>query len=190
MTVISMAFTRNTNHKKRKRAKNHVVLDKDMLDAYTLVYNTSIFFSYYHIDGGMVNVLASSAVDRGFEPRSNQIRDHKIGICGFSVKHAALRGEIVEECENFNHRFFFVWKHSQFWSIIILAKLYQLCLRYRNVCCDWCNLAIFQLNRHWSHWRHILKVNTFPFDYVSTSSRLILVKCSYTSSGSLGALYF
>ena len=38
----------------------------------------------------MVSVLASSAVDRGFEPRSGQTKDYKIGICSFSAKHAAL----------------------------------------------------------------------------------------------------
>ena len=84
----------------------HKVLNKDMPDAYALVYNTSIFFSYYHIGDVMVNVLASSVVDRGFEPRSNQIKDHRIGMCGFSAKHTALRDESVEESENFNHRFF------------------------------------------------------------------------------------
>ena len=36
-------------------------------------------------------VLASSAVDRGFESRSGQSKDYKIGICCFSAKHAALR---------------------------------------------------------------------------------------------------
>ena len=36
-------------------------------------------------------VLASSVVDRGFEPRSDQTKDYKIGICCFSAKHAALR---------------------------------------------------------------------------------------------------
>jgi hypothetical protein len=36
------------------------------------------------------NVLASSVVDRGFEPRSNQTKDYTIGICFFSAKHAAL----------------------------------------------------------------------------------------------------
>ena len=30
--------------------------------------------------GVMVGVLASSAVDRGFEPRSGQTKDYKIGI--------------------------------------------------------------------------------------------------------------
>ena len=39
----------------------------------------------------MVRVLASNEVDRGFEPRSSQTKDYKIGICCFSAKHAALR---------------------------------------------------------------------------------------------------
>jgi hypothetical protein len=39
----------------------------------------------------MVTVLPSSVIDRGFEPRSGQIKDFKIGICCFSAKHAALR---------------------------------------------------------------------------------------------------
>ena len=38
----------------------------------------------------MVSVLTSSAVDRGFEPRSGQTKDYEIGICCFSAKHAAL----------------------------------------------------------------------------------------------------
>ena len=41
--------------------------------------------------GVMVSVLASSAVDRGFENRSGQIKDYKVGVYCFSVKHAALR---------------------------------------------------------------------------------------------------
>jgi hypothetical protein len=39
----------------------------------------------------MVSVLASSVVDRGYEPRSGQTKDYKIGICCFFAKHAALR---------------------------------------------------------------------------------------------------
>ena len=39
----------------------------------------------------MVNILASSVVDRGFEPRSGQTKDYKIDIFCFSDKHAALR---------------------------------------------------------------------------------------------------
>jgi hypothetical protein len=39
----------------------------------------------------MVSALASSAVDRGFEPQVGQTKDCKIGICCFSAKHAGLR---------------------------------------------------------------------------------------------------
>ena len=38
----------------------------------------------------MVCVLSSSAVDRGFEPGSGQMKDYEIGICCFSAKHAVL----------------------------------------------------------------------------------------------------
>jgi hypothetical protein len=44
----------------------------------------------------MVSVLASSAVDRGFEPRLGQSKDYKIGICCFSTKHVALRRKIKD----------------------------------------------------------------------------------------------
>ena len=39
----------------------------------------------------LFSVLASSAVDRGFESRSGQTKDYKMGICCFSAKHAVLR---------------------------------------------------------------------------------------------------
>jgi hypothetical protein len=39
----------------------------------------------------MVSALASSVVDRGFEPWSGQTKDYKIGMCCFSAKHTALR---------------------------------------------------------------------------------------------------
>ena len=39
----------------------------------------------------MVSVLVSSTIYRGFEPRSDQSKDYKIGSCCFSTKHAALR---------------------------------------------------------------------------------------------------
>ena len=41
--------------------------------------------------GVMVIELASSAVDRWFEPGSGQTKDYKIGICCFSAKYKALR---------------------------------------------------------------------------------------------------
>ena len=39
----------------------------------------------------MVSVLASSAIDCGYEPRSGQTKECKIGICCFSAKNASLR---------------------------------------------------------------------------------------------------
>ena len=44
----------------------------------------------------MVSVLASSGVDRGFEPQSGQAKDYKTGICCCSAKHAALRRKIKD----------------------------------------------------------------------------------------------
>ena len=38
----------------------------------------------------MVSMLASSAVDNGFQPRSGQTKIYEIGICYFSARHAAL----------------------------------------------------------------------------------------------------
>ena len=40
----------------------------------------------------MVSVLASSVIDRGFEPRSDQTKDYKnVFVVSFSAKHAAFR---------------------------------------------------------------------------------------------------
>ncbi len=39
----------------------------------------------------MISALASSAVEHGFEPRSGQTKDYKIGMCCFSAKQAELR---------------------------------------------------------------------------------------------------
>ena len=49
-------------------------------------------FNINHIFGVMVSALASSAVDRVFESRSVQTKDHKIiDMCCFPAKHATLR---------------------------------------------------------------------------------------------------
>ena len=41
----------------------------------------------------MVSVFTSSSVNRGFEPRLDQTKYYKIGICCFSAKHVALRSK-------------------------------------------------------------------------------------------------
>jgi hypothetical protein len=48
------------------------------------------------IVGVMSSMLASDTVDRGFEPRTGQTKDYKIGICCLSTKHAALRRKIKD----------------------------------------------------------------------------------------------
>ena len=53
------------------------------------MYLTLQFF-FNRISGVMVSVLASSAVDRGFDLWSGQTKDYKINICCFSAKHATL----------------------------------------------------------------------------------------------------
>jgi hypothetical protein len=45
---------------------------------------------FNRIGGIMVSMLASSVVDRGFEPRSGKIKDYKIGICCFSANTEPL----------------------------------------------------------------------------------------------------
>jgi hypothetical protein len=44
----------------------------------------------------MVSVLASSAIDRGFEPRSSKTKDYIMDICCFSAKHASLRRKSID----------------------------------------------------------------------------------------------
>ena len=39
----------------------------------------------------MVSVLASSAIDHVFKPRSGKTKDCRIGMCCFSAKYGALR---------------------------------------------------------------------------------------------------
>ena len=70
--------------------------------------------TFNRIGGVMVSVLASSAVDRGFAPRSGQTKDYKIGICCLSAKHASLSRKIknrlarnqdnVSECRHMSIR--------------------------------------------------------------------------------------
>ena len=38
----------------------------------------------------MDTVLASSVIDRAFEPLSGQTKDYKIGMCCFSAKHVRI----------------------------------------------------------------------------------------------------
>ena len=46
---------------------------------------------YSSVFGIMVGMLASIAVDRGYEPRSGLSKDYKICSCGLSTMHTVLR---------------------------------------------------------------------------------------------------
>jgi hypothetical protein len=48
----------------------------------------------------MVNVLASRAIDREFEPRSGQTKDYAIGMCCFSALSESRA--IINDQEKFN----------------------------------------------------------------------------------------
>ena len=61
-----------------------------MLICFNFTEICSVTICSNRIGGVMVSMLASSAVDRGFEPRSGQTKDYEIGICCFSAKFAAL----------------------------------------------------------------------------------------------------
>ena len=61
-------------------------------------FHLLIYITFNRICGIMVSVLASSVVNRGFEPRTFQTKDYKIGICCFSAKHAALKGK-SKDCQ-------------------------------------------------------------------------------------------
>jgi len=46
-----------------------------------------------HNGSVMVEVLASSAIDSGFETWSGQTKDYKLVICCFSYKYSELRSK-------------------------------------------------------------------------------------------------
>jgi hypothetical protein len=51
------------------------------------LWNKCIF---NHIDGVLGRMLALSEVGGGFTPWSAQTKDYEIGICCFSIRHAAF----------------------------------------------------------------------------------------------------
>jgi hypothetical protein len=55
-----------------------------------------VFISMNRIGCVMIGLLAPSAVDRGFEPRSGQTKNYEIGICCFSTRNQSD----VSECDD------------------------------------------------------------------------------------------
>ena len=72
--------------------KRKIKQSLEMVNNFTnMKYLSQLSSLWNRIGGVMVSVLATSVVDRVFEPRSGQTKDYKIGICCFSAKHVALR---------------------------------------------------------------------------------------------------
>ena len=74
------------------------------------------------IGGILDSVLASSVVDRGFEPRSGQIKDYKIGIYCFFAKHVAIRRESKD---------WLAWNQDNVLSVY-LRTVVSVSLHYKN----------------------------------------------------------
>ena len=62
-----------------------------LLSYYDKVYSRGNINQKHRIGGVMISVLASSAEDRGLEPRSGQTKHYQNYICCFSAKQASLR---------------------------------------------------------------------------------------------------
>ena len=80
-------------------------------------HHTSNKLETNHIGGVMVKVLASSAVDRRFEPRSGQTKDYTISICCFfrSKSKDWMAKNNVSEWE----------RHFYLRTIVLVSQHYQ-----------------------------------------------------------------
>ena len=66
------------------------VVKEGLLSYCGKVYSRGNINQKHRIGGVMVSMLVSSAVDRGFEPRSGQTKDYNIGICCFFAKGRSI----------------------------------------------------------------------------------------------------
>jgi hypothetical protein len=66
---------------------SHVKVADDYYDKWNICDTDKILIQTGNnrIDSVMINLLDSTAVDRGFEPRSNRTKHYQIGICCYST---------------------------------------------------------------------------------------------------------
>ena len=76
--------------------------------------------------GVMVSVLASNVVDRGFESRSGQIKDYKIGICSNSAKHITLRRKRTTHLSSISSLFCQGNKSTKMYIASVIFKLSEI----------------------------------------------------------------
>jgi hypothetical protein len=74
-------------------------------------------------------VLTSSVIDRGFKPLPVQTKDHNIGICCFSAKHASLRSKCKDWLALYpNH--VSKWSNMSNRDLIHSSTLQEICGRH------------------------------------------------------------
>jgi hypothetical protein len=77
-----------------RHCRSNIKINIHNIICFSMIDIDEILFTHLWLDrigGVMVIVLALSAINCGFEPRSGQTKDYEIGICCFSAKHTALR---------------------------------------------------------------------------------------------------
>ena len=128
-----------------------------------LLYRVQLKPVFNRIGDVMVSVLASSAVDRGFEPQSGQTKDYKIGIWCFSAKHAAIR-----------------------------RKNKDLVAGYQNNVSEWSDMSIHRLLFQWASTMKIklsvLIAIEYKADFIIISLKINLFSPWYTCSWKIAEL--
>jgi hypothetical protein len=88
-----------------------------------------VYITNNHIDGVMVYVLVSIAVDRGLEPRSSQSKVHEIGIyCFFDIRILIIRLVSFGHCVVSSSSIYWFWLPLWYLVAIVLSVL----LRYTD----------------------------------------------------------
>lgn len=66
----------------------------------------------------MANMLASCAVDHGFDPWSGQTKEYRIVICCFTVKHIVIRNKSkVWMVQNWDTVPEWSFIHTRLWTV-------------------------------------------------------------------------
>ena len=104
-------------------------------------------------------MLASSAVDRGFESRWGKTKDYKIDICCFSAKHAALRRK-SKDWLALNQDI------ESEWSDTSIRVEWHVCLSGETRLSEWSDTSI------WVEWHVYLSGETRLSEWSDTSIRV------------------
>ena len=135
----------------------------------------------------MGSVHASSAVDRGFEPRSGQTKDYRISSCCFSAKHAALRSKSKDWLARKQNNV------SECPSTTCLSAdccFSELALCKSNSAC-WSRTKRISSSSHWklTCYRHDIAAKLLSWRALARSLTHSLTHKSYLSFNSLGKSY-